>query len=668
LQLFNDVNIVEQASDDFYRSLRFDESIDNNTFGGIERLINDFVIIDSENSTASEVQGLNDNNELTRAFWGPKKVAAATAIFTTAATLTLLLVQAFEKAGPLQLKPPGFFTDKTLDNFVHLYETGSAPAAKAGNEASYQNAENLRLSDLGIGKYIPLQYPWNPANSPNLCKMAGLTDDDGYPLPGCDEYIFTKALFTEVSKNVGDIVLGACDETKKDDDDKYIDCKDNGQNRNYCVNEICSECEEHDNCNADHPACDINGSCQECTEAKKDKCTASGQKGCYKGSCSQCSENNNDHCKEQCGKFPNSEVFKPCFCKSGRCVTVEGTVPSGTSGTAIGRLPLRRDFENSVFGRLKANSDVIENIQSSGASVANVFSDARRDYVNLLNAQTYSLDGMAAINNANNLALRDQLFNDEWNRFNAATNWFKETVTMITDIIKIYHVSEGQTQDTENLIRALTGIVPVPATASEKPPDSIYSIIPDKNKLSLKGALENWLATVRDHKNPPPDFIAEWTPPSLRTLLSNSTGLGRLVNAGHKLKHENSGKAKEDAVKKNIFLGNGNNSEDDESGRNPKIQNIQKIKTRGKVKGKEAAKTIPDDKEPGEIMRYPKQTKNLKDKRDRKTNRDFIEMKETDAMNENVRATNERKLNPKFLMKTKKSSVDDDKMYLFSLI
>ena len=77
--------------------------------------------------------------------------------------------------------------------YRHLYETGSDPAAKTGNEASYQNAENLRLSDLGIGKYIPLQYPWNPAKSPNLCEIAGLTNDDGYPLPGCDEYIFTKA-------------------------------------------------------------------------------------------------------------------------------------------------------------------------------------------------------------------------------------------------------------------------------------------------------------------------------------------------------------------------------------------------------------------------------------------------------------------------------------------
>ena len=43
-------------------------------------------------------------------------------------------------------------------------------------------------------------------------------------------------------------------------------------------------------------------------------------------------------------------------------------------------------------------------------------------------------------------------------------------------------------------------------------------------------------------------------------------------------------------------------------------------------------------------------------------------MKGTDAMNEDLRGTYDRKLNPKFLKKTKKSSEDDDKMYLFSLI
>ena len=108
-QLFYDLN------DDHHGSLK---SVNNNTLLNIGRLIDDFIIVDSENSTAPEEQGLDENSGLTRADWDYNKKAIGTTVFTTAATLALLLVQAFDKAGPLKLKPPGFFTDKTLDNFV----------------------------------------------------------------------------------------------------------------------------------------------------------------------------------------------------------------------------------------------------------------------------------------------------------------------------------------------------------------------------------------------------------------------------------------------------------------------------------------------------------------------------------------------------------------------
>ena len=68
----------------------------------------------------------------------------------------------------------------------------------------YVNKPNYRLSDLGIGKFVPIQYPWNPKNSPNLCNNAGkAVDETGqknadsdkniYPAPDCDEFVFTKS-------------------------------------------------------------------------------------------------------------------------------------------------------------------------------------------------------------------------------------------------------------------------------------------------------------------------------------------------------------------------------------------------------------------------------------------------------------------------------------------
>ena len=77
--------------------------------------------------------------------------------------------------------------------FRQTYETD------AGRE-TYVDKGNLRLSDLGIGKFIPLQYPWNPKNSPNMCQQIGLAVDEtgaqavdgSYPHPDCHEFLFTR--------------------------------------------------------------------------------------------------------------------------------------------------------------------------------------------------------------------------------------------------------------------------------------------------------------------------------------------------------------------------------------------------------------------------------------------------------------------------------------------
>ena len=65
----------------------------------------------------------------------------------------------------------------------------------------YVNRPEYRLSDLGIGKFTPLQYPWNPKNSPNICRQAGkAVNEEGiedlengdYPAIDCNEFVFTK--------------------------------------------------------------------------------------------------------------------------------------------------------------------------------------------------------------------------------------------------------------------------------------------------------------------------------------------------------------------------------------------------------------------------------------------------------------------------------------------
>ena len=104
----------------------------------------------------------------------------------------------------------------TFNSSRQTYETYADPlnlegkwtdnkfAAGENETTRYVNKPKLRLSDLGIGKFVPIQYPWNPKNSPNLCKNAGkAVDETGqknedntkniYPGTDCDEFVFTKS-------------------------------------------------------------------------------------------------------------------------------------------------------------------------------------------------------------------------------------------------------------------------------------------------------------------------------------------------------------------------------------------------------------------------------------------------------------------------------------------
>ena len=69
-----------------------------------------------------------------------------------------------------------------------------------------------------------------------------------------------------------------------------------------------------------------------------------------------------------------------------------------------------------------------------GVNIAELFDNTRNDYIELLLGNTLSLDGAAALNNANNLAHRDTFFNDEWNRRGVASNMFDKTVDIIQQL------------------------------------------------------------------------------------------------------------------------------------------------------------------------------------------------------------------------------------------
>ena len=199
-----------------------------------------------------------------------------------------------------------------------------------------------------------------------------------------------------------------------------------------CVAGTCELCKEHSHCTAlfpgdgDKKACFQNG-CRQChPDTQETDCLVTGFKTCTNG-----------YCKSADGNFPD-------------------VAPDGTKATY--RKPWTKNtFQSKVLAPLQKTGEAITAISTDGASVAKVFGDARRDYIELLNAVTLSLDGMAGINQANNLALRDKAFDNELWRHDKAASWLDFLVDLINKLATIEEAADKEEERHKNLIQALIG-------------------------------------------------------------------------------------------------------------------------------------------------------------------------------------------------------------------
>ena len=81
---------------------------------------------------------------------------------------------------------------------------------------------------------------------------------------------------------------------------------------------------------------------------------------------------------------------------------------------------------------------------ASGGILPDLAGDARRDYVQLLLGNTYSLDNQAAINNANNLAFRDTEFTDDWAKKGAGSSRVKLFVDLAKQYMDIFTARQNE--------------------------------------------------------------------------------------------------------------------------------------------------------------------------------------------------------------------------------
>ena len=220
-----------------------------------------------------------------------------------------------------------------------------------------------------------------------------------------------------------------------------------------CVAGTCELCKEHSHCtdlfdgDDDKKACFQNG-CRQChPDTQNADCRVPGFKTCTNG-----------YCKSADGKFPDVE-------------------PDGTKATY--RKPWTKNtFQSKVLAPLQKTGEAITAISTDGASVAKVFGDARRDYIELLNAVTLSLDGMAALNQANNHAFRDKAFDNELWRHDKAASWLDFIVDFVNNAATLQEGTDKEEERHKNLIKALIG--------TEKGSDSInlkkFNLILDNYK------------------------------------------------------------------------------------------------------------------------------------------------------------------------------------------
>ena len=220
---------------------------------------------------------------------------------------------------------------------------------------------------------------------------------------------------------MSEIILGNC---RSDNE-----CK-NVAGRPFCQASTgtCVQCKEENECKAIYGGLDakeqknvcVEGTCEVCKENSDCKKLFPGdltKQACFRQSCHQCSPDTQETDCLVAG-------FKTC--KNGMCKSVDGKFPdTKPDGTKVAfRQPWTKDFfQSRVLEPQQKTGNAIQAVSTDGASVAKVFSDARRDYIELLNAVTLSLDGMAGLNQANNQAFRDGAYQNEVWRHEQATDW-----------------------------------------------------------------------------------------------------------------------------------------------------------------------------------------------------------------------------------------------------
>ena len=114
--------------------------------------------------------------------------------------------------------------------------------------------------------------------------------------------------------------------------------------------------------------------------------------------------------EQRCGCEFSNDCIRP-----GKLNCNKGTKKC-EAGNFLKQFALNSLVKTEIDRRMGNTDEKITGAQTNGASVAQIYGDTRRDYIELLNANTLSLDGMAALNNANNDALRSALREEAWQK------------------------------------------------------------------------------------------------------------------------------------------------------------------------------------------------------------------------------------------------------------
>ena len=150
---------------------------------------------------------------------------------------------------------------------------------------------------------------------------------------------------------------------------------------------------------------------EDCSDSK---CVCTGTKP-HCGSSNTCVECRSDN---QC-------TGRIATCKDGKCIQRK-----------ISAYLTQKVWNQGGEKQQESLESAIAAMGSEGTSVAQLFGDARRDYVQLFLANTYSLDNQAAINSDRNLAFRETSFTDQWNRHQGAWEVADKTFDMTKYVLE----------------------------------------------------------------------------------------------------------------------------------------------------------------------------------------------------------------------------------------